>query len=551
MIVRFFPLVALALSVLPAHAQDAPPTAPPAPFLETPGSREFTGVLIARPLQVADAARYGLSVAETEARLADALDALGNHAVVDHVGATDETLVAVAPGTEYQVAAALMAGGGFEYVEPDWRVFPLGCPDDPMFASQWHHISSRLNSCAAWDLETGDPSVVVAVCDTGVRRSHEDLLLHRREAYNAVDQLWESGGASINDINGHGTAVTGCAAANGDNGVGVSGVGQNLGHRMLRVSNQGNGASTISILNHASRVAADVGDKVVTVSYSGVGSSSVNTTGTYVRDKGALLVWAAGNDGKSLPGVRDDDVIVVGATATSDLKPTFTNYGPRVDLMAPGVGVTTTNSSSNSSYSAEQGTSFAAPLVAGLCGLLYSADPSLTPQEVEDALRQGCDDLGAPGVDDDFGYGRIDCYESLALVPICPAPETYCQTSSNSNGPGSVMSGFGSQRPADDDFTLRVDGSMPDQYGMFFYGRGVKQVPLGDGYLCIAGETHRLGPNKASANGAAIERIDFDRLPPGGKMQAGETWYFQWWYRDPGASSKFNFSNGLEVTWCQ
>jgi PKD repeat protein len=273
-----------------------------------------------------------------------------------------------------------------------------------------------MQSADGWDIHTGNPTVSVGICDTGVRTTHEDLQLHRLQGYNAVDQKWESQGGNIDPVHPHGTQTTGCAAANGDNGVGVAGVGWNLSHRMLRVSNSPGGGAYLSTLQHAARTAVENGDRVASVSYSGVDTSSNLTTATYVKTRGGLLVWAAGNDGRNLTyGNRDnDDIIVVGATDQSDNKAYFSAYGQFVDLTAPGVSVYTTDADNNSDYRAVSGTSFATPLTAGLVALIWSHDPGLSPDDVETILKQGCDDLGSTGVDNTYGYGRINVYGALS-----------------------------------------------------------------------------------------------------------------------------------------
>ncbi len=384
-------------------------TGGPAPlFAEKVGVREFSGVLIARPLQV-DAATAG------------AVREVTNFQIRGYVPETDEYRIAVPAGeTENTVAARLMATGNFAYVEPDWIVFPLTTPNDPSFATQWHHAATRMNTVGAWDLQTGSPTIVVAICDTGIRTTHGDLRLNRKPGYNASTHLWENAGGAINDVNGHGTKTTGCAAANGNNAVGVAGVGWNLSHRMIRVSESSTGSASVSTLTAAARFAADTGDKVASVSYAGVNTASVRTTGTYIRSKGALLVWAAGNDGATMTGSRNDDVLVVGATDQTDTIAAFSNRGSLVDFVAPGVGVMTTSSSTDTAYASATGTSFSAPLVAGVCGLIWSRNPSLTPAQVESILRSTCKDLGTAGVDDLYGYGRINAGAALAATPAAP-----------------------------------------------------------------------------------------------------------------------------------
>lgn len=418
-----FLILGTALLAAPTFAQSSTSLPTRAPhFIESPGVLEFRGVMIARPLQVGDGENYGISETELAQRAEQAFAQLGAYQIIKHVSATDEYLFQVPVGEdENSVAAALLPSGNFQYVEPDWLAYPINCPNDSNFGNQWHHDASHFESCDGWNLHTGDPSTVVAICDTGLRTSHVDFQAHRQEGYNAVDMLWENSGGDISDVHGHGTLTSGCAAANGDNGVGVSGMGWNLGHRIMRVSNVSSGSSSISTLTHAARTAVDQGDRVASVSYSGVNSgSSVNTTGQYLRANNGLLVWAAGNDGIQLNGNRNDAVIVVGATTQSDSLSGFSNFGPFVDLVAPGSSVYTTSSSGNNSYASVSGTSFSCPLTAGLCAMIFSANPALTPVEVEQILRDSCDDLGAVGLDDTFGYGRINLKQALemSLTPL-------------------------------------------------------------------------------------------------------------------------------------
>lgn len=381
------------------------------------GDHEFSGRLIARPFQSDHWRAAGLSDQQTRQRISTAVDAVRQYAIDKYVGPTDQYIIVVPQGqTENDVANALLATGSFEYVEPDWIVYPLACPNDALLNNQWHH--NNMDSCAGWDIATGNPSISVGICDTGIRTTHEEFQLHRLEGYNAVDELWESQGGNIGPVHPHGTMCTGCAAANGNNGSGIAGVGWNLSHRMLRVSNSSGGGAALSTLQHAARTSVENGDKVASVSYSGVDNSSNLTTASYVRSLGGLMIWAAGNDGRNLTfGNRDnDDLIVVGATDINDNKASFSAFGQFVDLVAPGVSVFTTDAGNNSDYAYVSGTSFSTPLTAGLAALIWSADPALTSSEVEDILKSGANDLGSSGVDNTFGYGRINVNDSLSLV---------------------------------------------------------------------------------------------------------------------------------------
>lgn len=458
--VRLFSVAgALTASIGLGFAAPAQPTgsgaAPPPQFVELPGSMELSGRMIARPVQGGgDDVRQLAHDLAVQLLSAD-YRVLFREDIVDHY-----IFLVPAGQTEQQVAGELLATGLFEFVEPDWILYPIGCPNDPRFGSQWHHRTDKLDTCAAWDIHTGGPSVGVGICDTGVQTNHPDLLLNRLEGYNAVDRAWESNGGRISPVHPHGTQTTGCAAANGNNGTGVAGVGWNLSHRMLRVSNSSSGSANLSTLTHAAITSIQAGDRVANVSYSGVDSSSVRSTATQIKNLGGLLCWSAGNDGRYLDwGNRDnDDVIVVGATNANDQRSSFSAYGPSVDLMAPGSSVYTT--STGSGYGSVSGTSFSSPLTAGLIALMWSSNPGLSPDEVEQFLKQGCDDLGSSGVDNTYGYGRIDVNSSLLLAG--GDPNTPPEITINSPTDGGTYS-LGSSISFNSTTVDAEDGDISDQ----------------------------------------------------------------------------------------
>jgi len=393
-------------------------------YEEQVGAWEFSGTMIARPKSVEAWQSDGLSRVEATARRASAAEYLEDHFQIKrYVPQLDHYVFHVPEGsTENDVARALLQTGNYKFVEPNWTVYPVGCPDDPQLGQQWHHDDDHLQSCAGWDVYTGDPSVSVGVCDTGIRVTHEDLQDHRLEGYNAVDRVWENDGGRISDIFGHGTETTGCAAANGDNGIGVSGVGWDLSHRMLRVTNSSGGGSDIETLNHAAITAVENGDRVASLSYSGVENQATLDAATYIKSIGGLMIWAAGNWGQNMNmNDRDaDDVLVIGATDINDNKASWSNHGRFVDFVAPGVTVYTPSHTGDSAYRGADGTSFACPLVSGLAALIWSVNPDLTPDDVELIIKDTCDDLGNPGIDDTYGYGRINVFEAMAIATDDP-----------------------------------------------------------------------------------------------------------------------------------
>ena len=508
----------LALScalISPSFAQTEQNTAPA--FKEIPGEREFTGWMIARPVQPTDLIGKGVNQQEAETLHALGHGVMGGYAVRDFVTATDEYIFALPAGSdENSIARELMSTGAFQYVEPDWMLYPIATPNDGLLSYQWHHNANIMDSFGGWDIHTGNPSTVVAYCDTGVMTDHEDLLANRVEGYNAVDQQWENKGGNIGPVHYHGTSVTGCGSANGNNGVGVSGVGWNLGHRMMRVSNDSGGGAYNSVLNHAARTAIEAGDKVASVSYSGPDSSSNLTSATYIKGLGGLLFWAAGNDSRNLTyGNRDnDDIMIIGATNDADSRASFSAYGQYVDLMAPGEDVVSTYTSNTSSYAYVSGTSFACPIAAGLAGLIWSFDPSLTPDEVEDFLKNGCDDLGSAGVDNTYGYGRVNTNGSLTLAdggtggPTPPVADFSADTTSG-------------DAPLDVNFSDASSNS-PTSWSWSF-GDGGSSTAQNPSHTYTAAGTYTVSLTVSNADGSDTEtKVDYITVTDGGGGVTGQ-----------------------------
>jgi Subtilase family len=385
-------------------------------FEEIPNEKLFSGRLVVRPIQAEPSLAKGMTRREYAARFEAAVNDILQLPVDRFVAETGEYLVLVPPGeSENTIAKRLLETGNFEVVEPDWLVAPTACPNDSNFSQQWHH--QKIGSCTAWNTELGSTAITVAIVDTGIRKTHVDLGRNRKDGYHVPSARWESAGGPIDDVNGHGTATTGVVAATSNNGLCVAGMAWNISFRPMRVTDDPAGFAQMADLLAAARVAADAGDKVVSISYSGVESSSVAATAAYVRTRGALLVWSAGNANTSLPASRADDVIVVGGTNSSDVKSGFSNYGPYVDLVAPAEGIVTTMRDADGAYGGWSGTSFSCPMVAGLCGLMWSRNPSLAPASIEAILRSTCVDLGTAGVDNVYGYGRINAAAAVAATP--------------------------------------------------------------------------------------------------------------------------------------
>lgn len=323
---------------------------------------------------------------------------------------------------EEDLAAEILATGAVDFAEPDHLIAPALTPNDPDFPNAWH--LAKINAPAAWDVTTGNPSVLMAVLDTGVDTTHPDLLPNLQlPGFNSVAGTSDT--TDVSDINGHGTSTAGILAAVGNNGIGV--VGDNWQTKLLpiRITNDPTGWSYFSDMARGINYAADSGAKVVSLSFMCGYDSGIDTAAQYVRSKGGLMFVAAGNDGKdtsqpytvydskgnpyTIPAFPDyPSFELIGATDHNDNRESWSNYGPAIDLMAPGDSIWTTSNGQN--YTGGfGGTSAATPIAAGVAGLLFSLNPNFTPDQVENFLFSSAKGLGTtPGDDYVYGHGRVD-----------------------------------------------------------------------------------------------------------------------------------------------
>lgn len=382
-------------------------------FVEKPGVLEFSGEMIVRPLQFETLRDRGFSALESMSRMQRAR-ARVQRLMVGYIPQTDLITVRIPQGyNENSYSRALMATGDYEYVEPNWICYPVIIPNDPNYGAQW--AWPKISAPAAWDIHQGSTNVIVANCDTGVQKTHPDLAASMVPGYNSASGQSEENGGNTNDINGHGTHTAGTMAAIGNNGIGVVGATWRCKIMPIRVTNSSGGGSTMGWLNSGATWAVDNGARAINTSYSGVESSSVQTTGAYIKSRGGHSVWAAGNDGRALSSGADwPDVTIVGASTQSDGRASWSNYGIPIDVFAPGVSILSTYPTSTYAYS--DGTSMAAPHATGAYGLLFSLNQSFTPAQLETFLFTTCFDMGTPGNDNTFGWGRINMGAAMQLA---------------------------------------------------------------------------------------------------------------------------------------
>jgi subtilisin family serine protease len=297
------------------------------------------------------------------------------------------------------------------FLEEDMTVQAYYQPNDPRYPEQWN--LPAISAPSAWDVTIGSSQVTLAVIDTGVDYTHPDLAAKCVAGYNFVAH-----NSNPMDDNGHGTHVAGIAAAIGNNATGVAGVDWAARIMPIKVLNsQGSGYD--SDVASGIRYAADHGAKVINMS---LGSSTYSYTlqeaVNYAYNKGVTIIAAAGNDGGSVGyPAACDHVIAVGALDSSDRLASFSSRGEDLDLTAPGVNILSTVPGG---YKKMSGTSMASPCVAGCASLVLARYSDYGPTEVETALESGATDLGSPGFDTTFGYGKVN--PSTAVNNSQPAP---------------------------------------------------------------------------------------------------------------------------------
>lgn len=303
---------------------------------------------------------------------------------------------------------ALAGVPGITYVERDVEMRALATPNDTRYGEQYG--PPMMGTPAAWDRGYGTASAVVAVIDSGIRRTHEDFTPASR-FLTGRDHV--NGDNDPNDDCGHGTHVIGTVAATTNNAKGVAGMAQAtilplkaLGAvgGLLNVQCSGSTAGVAEAII----AAADQGAHIISMSIGGGASSTLENAVNYAWNKGVVLVAAAGNDGGSnsidYPGAYANTIAVAALTNTK-ARASYSDGGPQLDIAAPGSNVLSTYNSSNTSYSSLSGTSMATPHVAGALALAKSCAPGATNVQLRDALYATAEDLGATGWDSSFGHG--------------------------------------------------------------------------------------------------------------------------------------------------
>jgi len=341
--------------------------------------------------------------------------------IVDEIPQIDVLVVSVPKEALRRVKSALSRDPIIDFVEENLEVSISAIPNDKYYGLQWH--LQKISAPDAWDITLGQPNVTVAVLDTGVDPNHPDLSSKLLGGYNAYDDS-----TNVTDDCGHGTMVAGAVGAATNNSLGIAAIGWQTRILPIKVNNPGTGFSSYSLLAKGLTYAADKGAKVASMSWQIFNGTALTTAAKYFVDKGGLVVAAAGNTGKYEDYVDNPYVISVAATNSSDRLASFSSYGPYVDVSAPGDGIFTTiigtqATSYDYAYGYASGTSLSTPITAGLAALIFSANPSLAPKQAEQILESTAVDLGDPGYDVYYGWGRINASKALKVAAGSTPPD--------------------------------------------------------------------------------------------------------------------------------
>ena len=297
-------------------------------------------------------------------------------------------------------------GLNIKYIEPDFKVKACYIPNDPYFGDQWG--LRKINVTSAWDI-TINSSIIVAVIDTGVDYAHPDIAPNYLGGYD-----WVNDDSDPMDDNGHGTHCAGIIAAVVNNSIGIAGIAnvRILAEKALNSNGEGYCSDVANAIQHA----VDRGAKIISMSLGGAEhSQTLEQACQYAWNKGALLVAASGNEHSQIcyPAAYDT-VIAVGSITENDELSYFSNFGLEQELVAPGEGILSTYPSG---YVYESGTSMATPHVAGVAALAWAVHPEYSNEQIRMLLRNTAVDLGNPGWDELYGYGKIDAYGAVIYGP--------------------------------------------------------------------------------------------------------------------------------------
>ncbi|HEV7578297.1 MAG TPA: S8 family peptidase [Caldimonas sp.] len=370
----------------------------------------------------------------------------------------------VMKGDAQAVARLLRSDPRVLSVEPDELMHPLLVPNDTMYAQQWHYYEPQggIDLPGAWDITTGSASITIAVVDTGVL-PHSELAGRVVAGYDFISDVAAANDGDGRDGNAadpgdygcngansswHGTHVAGTIGAASNNGTGVTGINWVSKIQPIRVLGRCGGYTSdiVDGMRWAAGIAVPgvpanpTPARVENLSLGGGGACSATFQSAIddVVARGTVVVVAAGNsnaDAANTQPASCNNVIAVAATTRNGGRASYSNYGAKVAIAAPGGGgndgvLSTLNTGATTpgadSYAWFQGTSMATPHVAGVASLMLSVNPAMTPAEVLARLRQSArafpTGTGSDCTTAICGAGIVDAAATLAALVAAPVP---------------------------------------------------------------------------------------------------------------------------------
>jgi subtilisin family serine protease len=408
-------------------------------------------------------------------------------------------LSAADPGSlDVEVAAkALESTGAVERAQPNHLYYADVAPNDEEYTAGQQWSVTQVHAEQAWDITTGSPNIVIALVDTGAAADHPDLSGKVLPGYDFYNN-----DSDPSDDLGHGTMTAGIAAAQSNNGTGITGISWGAQIMPVKVLGGQNGSGSDEMLARGIRWAVDHGANIINASLGGGDTSPVQDDALkYAHDHNVLVVAAAGNtpDGKPHYPAASASVLAVAATGRSDTVTGFSSYGPYVGVAAPGVGILSTSTSGgHNGYEYGNGTSFSCPIVSGVAALVWSVNPQLTADEVKYILEDSADDVGPAGFDDYSGFGRVNAARAVQMAQQGrPPTRTPTPPAKPSNTPAPTATSAPVQGP-----NLQLDSRQPSPGSLLaITGGGYAPNEIVDLSVQANGNTRELGTAQSNQQG--------------------------------------------------
>lgn len=414
-------------------------------------------------------------------------------------------VVELPPGTDLHKAAELLRAAGAQAVQPDMEVWTTLVPNDPRYPDQYHH--PIINTPPAWDITTGAGDVVIAVVDSGLDTDHPDFVgrLWTNPGEVPGNGKDDDRNGYIDDVHGydfrsgtgdpnptpdgkdnnsdgkideqvnHGTLVAGIAAATGNNGFGTAGISWGAKIMALKVFPD-DGTTTVSMVVEAIDYAVDNGADIINLSIGASYDTSFTPPIVRAHEAGICVVSAGGNSGRALTNsqsswaspvcndgpnpLTDNYVLGVAGLAQDQTLAWYSNWdvstGNFIDVSAPGSNILgpgyydPTFPAFSTYETTNSGTSFACPMVTGLCALVLAHNPGFTPAQVYTVIRNSADNIDHlnPSYAGALGMGRINCARALGAVAAPAAVTNLTAVDTPDDNGGSVTVGW--TKSADD-----------------------------------------------------------------------------------------------------